>query len=172
MNRLFHVSEDNTIKVFIPRAAPTANGNVSGEAVWAIDEDHLAHYLVPRDCPRIALRASAETTMEDRIKFFPDKHERVLAVEFGWYSKIKSGKLYIYELPVDGFEYVDSIAGYAIARQSVVPVAMIEVTNLVEEIIRRGYKLRLLPNLQALHDQALASTVQYSILRMRNAAKS
>jgi hypothetical protein len=169
MKRLFHVSEDESIKVFVPRPPPSASGGVSGDAVWSIDEDHLAHYLLPQDCPRVALRSVASTSPEDRAKFFPDKHERILAVEFAWYARIQNAKLYVYELPTEGFEMVDSIAGYWIARHSVVPLGQTLVTNAVEEIVRRGYKLRLLPDLLPLRDAALLSSVQYSIIRMRNA---
>ncbi|MGZ3721605.1 MAG: DUF6886 family protein [Bdellovibrionales bacterium] len=169
MKRLFHVSEDKSIKVFVPRPSPAQEAKVQGDAVWAVDADHLAHYLLPQDCPRIALRASPDTTLEDRAKFFPDGHDRVIAVEFDWYTKIRNATVYIYELPVEGFTEVDAIAGYSIARQSVVPTSVIEATNLVEEIVRRGYKLRLLPNLWPLYDSVLASTIQYSIFRMRNA---
>ena len=91
-------------------------------------------------------------------------------MEFDWYARIRAAKLYVYELPADRFEEVDSIAGYSISRHSVLPQFMTETSNLVDEIVRRGYKLRLLSNLYPLRDEVVLSTVEYSIIRMKNAA--
>lgn len=169
LKRLFHVSDNKDIRIFEPRPSPHLDGKVTGLAVWAIDEDHLPHYLLPRDCPRICLRASAQTSPDDCRKFFPQSQDRILAVEFGWYERIKSAELYLYQIPADAFTEVDAIAGYFISRQAVAPLQVTRVGNLAEEIVRRGYKLRLLPNLWSLYDEVLASSVQYSIIRMRNA---
>jgi hypothetical protein len=166
---LFHVSEKSDIAVFEPRPAPSASGGVVGDAVWAIDQDHLAHYLLPRECPRVALRVGPHTTPSDRSQFFAAGEEKVIAVEFDWYARIQGTPLYIYEFAPAGFQMVDRIAGYWISRQAVKPAAKRKITNVVEEIVQRGYRLRLLPNLQALSRDAAASSVQFSIIRMRNA---
>src|ERR1700737_1736453 len=104
--RLFHVSEDASIAFFQPRPPPTQNGGVTGDAVWAIDEDHLPHYMLPVDCPRVALRAHAQTSPADYQRFFPDGFERVLAVEFEWYARIQTSVIYLYELPPATFTAV------------------------------------------------------------------
>ena len=67
--RLFHVSEDTGITRFEPRPSPSADAGVIGTAVWALSEDFLPNYLLPRDCPRICFRASERTTDEDRERF-------------------------------------------------------------------------------------------------------
>ena len=169
MTRLFHVSEQPDIRMFEPRASLSDHGGVTGDAVWAIDYDHLPHYLTPRECPRITLRSGPDTTAEDKKKFFKDGHERVIAVEMEWYERLKSAQLYLYEFPHEPFTLVDAIAGYFISPQPVEPKSVKTISNLIERIVEHGYKLRLLPNLWPLREAAIVSTVQYSIIRIRNA---
>ena len=45
----FHVSEAADIERFDPRPSALTHEPV----VWAIDEERLRNYLVPRDCPRV-----------------------------------------------------------------------------------------------------------------------
>lgn len=171
MIKLFHVSEASDIKILEPRPAPSPDAGVVDDAVWAIDYDHLPHYLTPSDCPRVTLRSGPDTTTEDRLKFFKDGHERVIAIEMAWYERLRSAKLFLYELPVETFTLLDAIAGYYISREQVTPTGVQPITNLIERIVEHGYKLRLLPNLWPLRDAAVASTLQYSMIRMRNASK-
>ena len=43
--RLFHVSEQSDIDQFEPRM----HYELEREVVWAVDDDHLPNYLLPRD---------------------------------------------------------------------------------------------------------------------------
>jgi hypothetical protein len=54
---LFHVSEQADIDVFERRWSESAGQRL----VWAIDEDHLRNYLLPRECPRVTFYAGAQT---------------------------------------------------------------------------------------------------------------
>ena len=46
---VYHVSEEPGIELFEPRPI-----DASGDSfVWAIDDEHLRNYLVPRECPRV-----------------------------------------------------------------------------------------------------------------------
>ena len=53
---VYHVSEEPGIELFEPRPI-----DASGDSfVWAIDDEHLRNYLVPRECPaRHVLRRTA-----------------------------------------------------------------------------------------------------------------
>lgn len=52
--RLFHVSEEENIKILEPRL-PNRNAlDKTFGLVWAIDEERLPNFLTPRDCPRVA----------------------------------------------------------------------------------------------------------------------
>ena len=62
---VFHVSEEPDIEVFEPRKF-----EATGELfVWAIDDERLCNYLVPRDCPRVTFYAGPHTTDADRERF-------------------------------------------------------------------------------------------------------
>ncbi len=58
--RLFHISDDPTIKTFIPRPAAVAPDR--GPIVWAIAASHLPNYLLPRVWP--LHEAVAKSTLE------------------------------------------------------------------------------------------------------------
>jgi hypothetical protein len=47
---LYHFSEDPSIKVFVPRVAPTQQ--VVGAYVWADAQETSPRYWFPRECPR------------------------------------------------------------------------------------------------------------------------
>jgi hypothetical protein len=62
---LFHVSEDAGIIRFEPRPSEYTDDPV----VWAIDDERLRNYLLPRDCPRVTCHAGPKTTDDDRQRF-------------------------------------------------------------------------------------------------------
>lgn len=76
--RLFHFSDDPDIAVFeprpvlIPSVRPIGREWLNGPLVWAIDGDHDFMYLFPRDCPRILIWATAETTEAERRHWLGD----------------------------------------------------------------------------------------------------
>ena len=114
---LFHVSEEGGLELFEPRPDP---GGGLGDVVWAIDEEHLPNYLLPRDCPRVTFAAGPETSEEDRKRFLECvPAQRVVAIETGWYERSARQRLFVYRMPAEGFELVDGCAGYYIARQAV-----------------------------------------------------
>lgn len=168
--RLFHVSEDPAIRVFEPRPAPNPDAGVRGLAVWAVDEAHLPNYLLPRDCPRVTFAAAENTTPADRARFLPATSARVVAVEAAWLPRISACELHLYELPEHGFVCVDAGAGYHISRTVVTPSSVRKVPNLLAELRTRGAELRVLPSLWELRDAVAASSLEFSIIRFRNAA--
>ncbi len=168
MQKLFQVSDQPDLKVFEPVTAPMSGSSVEGLAVWAVDDDHLAHYLFPADCPRITLRGSATTSPLDRKNFFPHGHDRVIAVEMSWYKRLQSTPLYVYEFSAESFIPVKELPGFYIAGSNIVPVAVHKISRPLETIVTRGYKLRLLDSLFPLREAVLRSTVHYSMLSMQN----
>ena len=161
---LFHISEEPGIERFDPRpSALTAE-----EVVWAIDADHLRNYLVPRECPRVTFYAGPQTTAADRERFLGSS-AAVVAVEQDWLERVQRTRLYCYHLPPQTFECVDACAGYFISRTSVLPVRVEVLEDRVSELRRREAELRVVPNLWPLRDAIVASTLQFSIIRMRNA---
>jgi hypothetical protein len=62
-------------------------------------------------------------------------------------------------------------AGYWAARQPVTPKATRAVRAAPQEIVRRGAELRIVESLWPLHDAVSRSTLEFSMIRMRNAQR-
>jgi hypothetical protein len=94
--RLFHISDQAGIKMFEPRPSPSHFDEITGDVVFAISEQLLHNYLLPRDCPRVTFYAAAETTEEDKNTFLNcTAADYIIAVESGWYRQIADTKLYL-----------------------------------------------------------------------------
>ena len=98
---LFHISEKSGIVEFIPRPSKYTQGPV----VWAVDDEKIRNYLVPRDCPRVTYYADAQTVAEDSARFLGSSAS-VVAIEASWWNRIRSFTLYCYRLPSDTFECI------------------------------------------------------------------
>ena len=161
---LFHVSEGE-IRRFEPR--PTES--VGEPVVWAIGGPRLHSYLLPRECPRVTFYAGPATTADDAERFLGTS-PAVVAVESAWLERIRACVLYCHHLPSRTFECMDEGAGYFVSRAAVVPERVEVITDVVAELLARGVELRFLPSLWQLHDAAAASSLRFSMIRMRNAA--
>jgi hypothetical protein len=161
---LFHVSEESGIERFEPRAS-----DYTGEpVVWAVDAGRLRNYLLPRECPRVTYYAGSETTPADVEKFLGSSLA-VVAVESGWLDQLRSCRLYCYHLPPETFECIDECAGYFVSRMPVIPARVEVLYDPIAELLKRGVELRFVPSLWSLHDAIAASSLRFSIIRMRNA---
>jgi hypothetical protein len=161
---LFHVSEEAGIQGFEPRPSSYAE-----PVVWAINEARLHNYLVPRDCPRVTYYAGRETSAADVDRFLGSS-AAVVAVESGWFERLRSCRLYCYHLPPDAFECIDECAGYFVSRTPVVPARVEIIDDVIVELLKRSVELRFVPDLWLLRDAVVQSTLQFSIIRMRNAS--
>jgi hypothetical protein len=161
---LFHISEDAGIERFDPRPSEYTTSPV----VWSIDGDRLRNYLVPRDCPRVTFYSGPQTTPDDRERFLGTSHA-VVAIEQPWVERLRSSRLFCYHLPPDTFECIDRCAGYYVSRVPVVPARVDVIDDVVTELRRRNVELRVESNLWPLRDAVAASTLMFSIIRMRNA---
>jgi hypothetical protein len=160
----FHVSEDPDIQNFQPRLSEYTDEPV----VWAIDADHLRNYLLPRDCPRVTYYAGPQTCAGDREQLLGSS-AAVVAIEQGWLERVEQCRLYCYHLPPQTFECLDAGAGYFVSRVAVAPTLVEALGEPIVELRRREVDLRILPNLWPLHDAVVASSLQFSIIRMRHA---
>ena len=167
--RLYHASDGPGVERFDPRPSSGAMG-VLGEVVWAVDEEHLQNYLLPRECPRVAFYAGPGSTPDDVARLMGQSAARfVVAVESRWLPEIRRQRLYVYELPSATFTLADAGAGYYVSREPVVPLGVMVVEDLLEALIARDVELRVMPSLWKLRDAVVASTLQFSCIRMRNA---
>ena len=161
---LFHVSEQSGIERFEPRLSQYAEEPI----VWAINDERLHNYLVPRDCPRVTYYSGSETNASD-VERFLGSSPAVLAIESGWVERLRSCKLYCYHLPSETFECLDECAGYFVSRVGVVPARVEVIDDPIAELLKRHVEVRFIPDLWSLRDAVVASTLQFSVIRMRNA---
>jgi len=166
--RLFHVSEEAGIARFEPRPPPAPDAGVVGDAVWAVAQSHLVNFLTPRDCPRIAFRAGPSTSPGDVARFL-GAAERVVAFEADWLPRLRETVLHIYEMPPATFEAALPDAGYWISREAVVPIGVRSQSHLLDALAVAGAEVRVLTEFWTLADAVAASTLQFSIIRSRNA---
>ena len=164
--RIWHVSEEPGIERFEPRI-DAAEGR---QRVWAIGESRLHNYLLPRDCPRVTFYAGPATSADDRARFFSvSAAESVVAIERGWLDRVRNARLHLYEFAPDDFELTDAIAAYWTSERIATPIDCTVVDDPLAELGRRAVELRVLSSLWPLRDAVVASTLGFSIIRMRNA---
>jgi hypothetical protein len=167
--KLYHFSENPNISVFEPRVLKNQENEPA--KVWAIDEYHAPHYYFPRDCPRVCVWPKEETTPEDMDRFFGmSQTTRMVAIESGWYDRVRTGQIYRYRFDPEGFELYDANAGYYISTRPVKPVQVDRIDDLIGALLQEGIELRVTPSLMRLKERILSSTVNFSMIRMRKAA--
>ena len=160
---LFHVSEDAGINLFQRRPDP---GGRLGDVVWAIDEERLPNYLLPRDCPRLTFYAGPETKAADRLRFLgPVSARHIVAIESAWHERASRQPLHFYHLPPAQFRLSDGCAGYSVARGDVRSEACCFVPAALAELLRRDVEMRVVRSLWPLRDLVV---LQFSIIRMQN----
>ena len=166
---LYHFSEDSSIERFVPR--PVSVGP-SGEAlVWAVDSAHCHQFYFPRDCPRILISKANFTSSHDAAAFFSHTTASdIAAIESGWLSRMRSATIYRYTLPSDGFVLRNESAGYWVSELETLQVNVEPIHDLIEALIEAGIELRMMPSLVPLRDAVIESTVNFDIIRWRNAA--
>jgi hypothetical protein len=164
---LWHVSDDPAIARFEPRANEAHD---SPEAlVWASDDEHVPAYWFPRDSPRGTFWAVPSTADEDVERFLTgDRQLRVHALQGQWLDAFRSARLCAYRLPAETFERYERAAGYWVSREAVEPVEVVELGDLFARHAAAGIELRIVPDLMAVWQRVIASTLEFSGLRLRN----
>jgi hypothetical protein len=165
--KLFHVSDQPGIGVFMPRPATAAPG--LGPVVWAVDGSHLPNCLLPRHCPRVTYAVASRTSPEDRQRFGVQDHTRVVVVERSWLKRIERGTIFRYRLPSEPFRLYDGPAGYWVSLQPVAPLDVVAVHDIRGSLAGLGAELRVVSNLCSQHQAVAQSTLEFSMIRMPNA---
>jgi hypothetical protein len=168
VSALYHFSEDSSISVFVPHRARTSNR--SEDLVWAIDDWHAPMYYVPRDCPRACFWPGPQTTAADRRRWFDAVHARmVIAIESGWLERLRATSLYRYTMPDTTFALLDATAGHWVSRETVTPLSVEPVGDLLTALAGADVELRLTPSLIPLWSRIIRTTLSFSGTRLRNA---
>jgi hypothetical protein len=117
---------------------------------------------------RVTFYAGPETSAAD-VETFLGTSPAVVAVEAAWLERLRSCRLHCYYFLRETFECVDECAGYFVSRVPVVPARIEVIDDPIAELLKRGVELRFMPNLGALRDAVVSSSLQFSLIRMRNA---
>jgi hypothetical protein len=165
---LWHVSEDPTITRFLPRRAKTAL--TDEPLVWAIDTRHLPLYWFPRDCPRCTFWAGPRTTADDLGRFLDGRQGAcVHVIEERWLERVRGTRLYLYRLPPDSFAEDSETAGYWTSRAAVDPLELVSIDDLIGLHAAAEIVLRTMRNLWPFWADVVASSLEFSGMRLRNA---
>jgi len=137
------------------------------DKVWAIDTRHLPLYWFPRDCPRAAFWANDETSEDDVDAWLGgDRRRRVHAIEPEWLERMRTTTLYAYRMPEETFVLEDR---FFVSPVTVDALERVELGDLLQLHADAGIELRTERELLALWDRVLATTLDYSGIRLRNA---
>ena len=82
---------------------------------------------------------------------------------------MRSTRVVAYRLPHETFAPDPDVGGYWLSREAVVPVEIIELGDLVELHARSGIDLRVVENLWPTWRRVIASSLEYSGIRLHNA---
>jgi hypothetical protein len=163
---VFHYSEDPAISRFVPHVPAT--NPAQPPSVWAIDARHAPLYWFPRDCPRVTVWANDETQHALLRERFVTAARRVQAAPLEWLDRIRGCVLYEYELDATSFVSWSEAEGQWVAHESVVPLAVRAVGDLLARHVDAGVELRLVPDLAPLRAAVITSGFPFSIVRYRN----
>jgi len=165
VSELWHVSEDPTIEVFRPHHAELHA--LDEPLVWAVDTHYWWLYWFPRDCPRACFEANEDTADEDVERWLDgDRARRVGVIESPWLERFRSARVFAYRLPADPFEPWDK---FFVSRETVVPLELVELGDLLGRHAEAGNELRVAPALYPLWDKVIETTLDFSGIRLRNA---
>ncbi|MGA5303232.1 DUF6886 family protein [Nucisporomicrobium flavum] len=164
--QVLHFSEDPHIARFEPHVAATAAE--PDPYVWALDAEQAPSYWFPRDCPRVMAWPGPDTVDADRRLLGAG---RVHAIEYGWLHRMQTARVYAYRFDAAPFRPIGTPRPYAmVATEPVQPLGPPEpVGDLLALHEEAGIELRLVRELWPLWDLIVASSLQVSGIRLRNA---
>ena len=167
MIELWHISDDPTIEVFHPQQ--NEQHALDEPLVWAVDRRYQWLYWFPRDCPRACFEASERTSDEDVDRWLDgDRKRRVGIIESAWLDDFRAARVFAYRLPPESFEPWDK---FFVSRETVVPLELAELGDLLARHAEAGNELRIAPALYPLWDEVIESTLDFSGIRLRNAVR-
>jgi hypothetical protein len=181
---LWHVSEEAAIVRFEPRSfsghgltrredgsiVPMPKAEGGDPLVWAVDTRHLPMFWFPRDCPRGTFWARPETSDADVERFLDgDRARRVHAIESAWLGRVREARVFAYRMPEPTFRPHDTVGGYWVSTAALEPLERVALGDLLARHADARIELRIVPTIWPLWDRVIASTLEFSGMRLRNA---
>ena len=171
---VYHFSDDPGITAFVPRAVRVPSQRAPGmdwmndPLVWVVDEAYQGAYLFPRDCPRILVWPTDDTTPADRDYWIGGRDVSMVAhVEWDWLERIRDACIYRYEFAAADFEPVPGDEWMAVCHEPREPTGVTTIDDLLAALCDAGVELRVMHSLKPLRD-AWSSTMHVSGIRLRN----
>lgn len=165
---LWHFSEEASLERFESRLSPTDPGRPA--LVWAVDTRHAPMLWFPRECPRGCIWPVSSTTTSDRECFFGQSEAtRIHVIEGDWLERMRACDLYAYRFPADTFMPYE-VGGYWVSDQPVDAIERVDVGDLLGRRAAARIELRVTPSIWPFWRRAVASAVEFSGSRLRNAA--
>jgi hypothetical protein len=171
--RLYHVSERSGIAVFHPRPAKkTVWPAMTGRYVWAVSEETVHNYLLPRECPRVCWTPGPRTSEAEK-RAFDDAGGQVaiIAVELAWMDAIGRCILWRYELDPARFAPLDSDAGYYCSEHEERPLAVTALRDPPALLAAARVSLIARDDLEPLRAAIASSGYRFSNIKMSNLGK-
>ena len=93
---------------------------------------------------------------------------RVHVIEWDWWDRFRTARLWLYRMPPETFAVQDAGAGYYVSRDTVTPLECVEVDDVLQLHRSAGIELRITDDLWPLWDRVVSSTLEFSGVRLRN----
>jgi hypothetical protein len=168
MNVLLHFSEDPTIQLFRPHVPASSPHNPP--MVWAVDEEHAPGFWFPRQCPRACCWSEGQPLSEmGRMLLGMGAVTRMHAIETDWLARMRACRMYVYRFDAAPFAIYDVHAGYYATKETITPLSVEPIGDLLSLHAEAGIELRLVANLWPIIDAIVASGLEFSIIRKNNA---
>lgn len=90
-------------------------------------------------------------------------------IEDGWLERVRDARLHLYRMPEESFIQSADVAGYWTSRATVEPLDVVAIDVLIGRHAAAGIQLRRESNLWPLWDDVVASTLEFSGIRLRYA---
>ena len=90
-------------------------------------------------------------------------------VETSWLERMRSARVVAYRLPEATFTRDGEVGGYWLSRAAVEPLDVVQLGDLVARHEASGIELRSVPNLWPIWNRVVASTLEFSGIRLHNA---
>ena len=169
---VLHFSEDPGLSEFAPRVATTAQEPAA--LVWAVGERHAPGYWFPRQCPRAMAWVTPTTTDAERLAILGPHPQRVHLIEYGWLRRMQTAQVFAYRFDAADFRaYGDEDDPHAFVADH--PVRALGPAEPVGDLLAlhadAGIELRLAQSLWPWWHAVTTTTVGFSGIRLRNAAR-